>query len=82
MKNIVDFTCEHLENNFNLAKKFSEHPTESTKAVIEMLYNQSFGGIELLIAWLNYQRDPNGLTPILIKTWNEEYKEKFEELLK
>ena len=81
MKNIVGFTRNHLQNNLDLAQKFSKHPTETTKSIIEMLYNQSFGGVELLIGWLNYQRDPDNIQPSLIKLWDE-YKKKFEELLK
>ena len=74
MKSIVDFTRDHLKNNLDLAQRLS-------KDTIKMLYDQSFGGIELLIAWLNYQRDPGNIKPSLIKMWDE-YKKKFEELLK
>lgn len=81
MKNIVDFTRDHLQNNLDLAKRFSEHPIDTTKSVIEMLYSQAYGGVELLVAWLNYQRDPDNLVPTLLEMWNEEYRKEFEKLL-
>ena len=80
MKTLVDFICDHIQNNLNLAWRFSEHPTESAKSTIEMLYNQSFGSVELLVAWLNYQRDPDNLVPALLEMWDG-YREKFSKLL-
>lgn len=80
MENLVGFVRNHLQNNFNLAWRFSEHPTETAKSTIEMLYDQSYGSVELLVAWLNYQRDPDNLVPALLEMWNG-YREKFNELL-
>ena len=80
MENLVGFVRNHLQNNLNLAWRFSEHPTETAKSTIEMLYNQSFGSVELLVAWLNYQRDPDNFVPTLLEMWAD-YREKFNQLL-
>lgn len=78
-KTLLEVYTTHVDDDYRLAVKVSRGSLESRR-VVQMLQDQAFGAVEGIIAWLNYQRDPDNLVPALLEMWDG-YHEKFNELL-